>query len=81
MIKSPAIKHDKKVFIGKSHGEIMHEIITDRMFNYDKPDYTEGFIDEYGDFLDRQQAAKVAFDCGQIPEKKYQLFSYDLVNE
>jgi hypothetical protein len=78
MIKSAAIKQNDKVFVGRSHGDIMHKMITDRMFDYDKSNYIEGFVDETGKFFTRIEAAEEAFKCKQIPEKKIQLFSYDL---
>jgi len=30
----------------------------------------QGFVDEYGNFLTRGEAAKHAFDCGQLPNDK-----------
>lgn len=38
----------------------------------------QGFIDERGNFYDRNRAAKIAFECGQIKEKKDRLLSEDI---
>jgi len=78
MITQAAIKHNDQVHVGKNHGDIMYRMITERNFNYDKPLYTEGFVNDTGTFLNRSQAAEEAFKCGQIPAKKLSLFSYDL---
>jgi hypothetical protein len=78
MIKSAAIKQGDTVFIGSSHGEIICRMISHKHFNYDKPDYTEGFVDENGKFFNRMEAAKEAFRCGQISGNKFQLYSFDL---
>jgi len=78
MITQAAIKHNDQVHVGKNHGDIMYRMITERCFNYDKPAYTEGFVDDTGNFLTRREAAIEAFECGQILTKKLSLFSYDL---
>lgn len=31
-------------------------------------DYVDGFLTSHGNFVDRWQAAKIAMDCGQLPE-------------
>jgi len=78
MITQAAIKHNDQVHVGENHGDIMYRMITERCFNYDKPLYVEGFVNETGAFLTRSQAAEEAFNCGQILTKKLSLFSYDL---
>ena len=43
------------------------------MVSNEKPDieydYVDGFITSKGRFVDRWQAAKIALDCGQLPEE------------
>lgn len=50
--------------------------------SYNKEDIEQGFIDyEYPNtykFVSRIQAAKIAFECNQIPLKKTELYSEDL---
>lgn len=47
----------------------------------DNPDIIQGFITSTGRFVDREEAAKIALESGQINELKYsknKLFSEDL---
>lgn len=44
----------------------------------DKTKIRQGFIDHNGNFLDRIEARKHAFMCGQVVEPNGQLFSEDL---
>ena len=78
MVIQAAVKHNDQVHTGKTHGDIVYRLITERIFNYDKPAYEEGFVTDNGNFMSRQEAAEEAFRCGQIPAKKLRLFSYDL---
>jgi len=78
MITSAAVKHNDQVHTGKTHGDIVYRLIMERIFNYDKPAYEEGFVNGAGTFMSRHEAAEEAFRCKQIPAKKCQLFSYDL---
>ena len=79
MVIQAAVKHNDQVHTGKTHGDIVYRLITERIFNYDKPAYEEGFVNSTGNFLNRSMAAEEAFMCRQIPTPKCQLFSYDLV--
>lgn len=50
---------------------------------YDKDTVKQGFIDwdfalKKERFVSREEAAKIAFECGQIPYKKEELFTEDL---
>lgn len=80
MITFAAIKHKGNIHTGRNHGEITTRMFRERLFD-DTFDYEEGFINERGEFLTREQAAKHAFEIGQIKDKKFQLFSYDLWKE
>lgn len=47
----------------------------------DNPGITQGFVTSSGRFVDREEAAKIALESGQIEELKYsktKLFSEDL---
>jgi hypothetical protein len=38
----------------------------------------QGFVDDAGNFLNRKDAAKHAYECGQIPELALTLYSEDV---
>lgn len=38
----------------------------------------QGFVDQYGNFFDRPEAAKIAFKAKQIPNDKEVLYSEDI---
>ena len=38
----------------------------------------QGFLTSYGRFVDREEAAQIAFEAGQITKKKWELFSEDV---
>jgi hypothetical protein len=76
MIIAAAIKKDDKIYTDKRHYLII--------WNNAKISFKneiQGFVNDKGEFLDREQAAKEALECGQIKELKYnskELFSEDL---
>lgn len=76
MIKEAAIrdKRDGTVFTGKRHGDIFAKARPPGSLKYGE----QGFITDKGKFVDREEAARIAFECGQISEKKKELFSEDL---
>lgn len=41
--------------------------------------YTQGFLTNHNTFLNREEAAFVAFEAGQILERKKELFSEDFI--
>lgn len=53
--------------------------------NIDNFDHVDGFITSYGNFVDRWQAAKIAMDCGQLPEniavRNYDRTEEDITDE
>jgi hypothetical protein len=78
-IKEAAILHEGKVYTGRRHHNVIAKIIketgVDHVFG------KQGFVTDDDEFLDREEAAKVALACGQIKKLKYhskQLFSEDL---
>ena len=75
MIKEAAIKLNGKIYTGRRHNEILCDKSRPKGFlKYG----TQGFITDAGEFVTRMQAAKIAFDCGQITEPARILFSEDL---
>lgn len=88
MIKSAAIKKNGKVYVAISHtdaikkyllavGYSVAQVYTDPKIAYCVPqgDYKEGFITTGGYFVDRKEAAEIAFEHGQIKEKVSELIS------
>lgn len=79
MIKEAAIK----TVSGKIYTAPRHHIIIKLAKEFGWPkDYfknsVQGFIDFEGNFYDRKESAQIAFECGQIKERKNTLFSEDL---
>lgn len=77
MIKSAAIKKDGKIYTGRRHCDILAD--RSRPFGFLK-NGEQGFITDSEDFVDRREAAKIAFECGQINDKTEILYSEDIVN-
>jgi hypothetical protein len=61
-------------FPGKNHGEAYQEMQTE-LSKYLKA----GFLTTKGEFIDRKEAAKIAFEAGQIKKKISALISEDLI--
>ena len=76
MIITAAIKYNNVVSVGKNHADVLFNLIKNT--DYAGTGSVEGFLDDSGTFLTRREAADHAFECGQIREKKFALFSYDL---
>jgi len=76
MITSAAIKYNNLVCVGKNHADILFNLIKNT--NSGGTGTVDGFITDSGNFLTRREAADHAFECGQIKEKKFELFSCDL---
>lgn len=80
MITKSAIRIDGKIFTGTSHREIIYDIVTKKKAKLPL-DGEQGFMNDRGKFLSREDAAIEALACGQITELKYcttRLFSEDL---
>ncbi len=82
MIIKAAILKDSSIYIGLRH----NEIITSKEKGFFKGNCIQGFIDDNGNFLDREQALEHAYKCKQISKELYkerlkynkELFSEDL---
>lgn len=72
MITRAAIEQNGKVYIGaegKRHDSVIHDMVI--IHGLPKPIMgVQGFIDHTGVFLNRQDAARHAFECGQLPNDK-----------
>ena len=72
MIVRAAIKVNGVVYIGakgKRHDSVIHDIVN--IHKLPSPvGGVQGFVDNKHKFLDRHEAAKHAFKCGQLPGDK-----------
>jgi len=72
MITRAALELNGQVYVGaegKRHSDVIRDMVE---IHWVKPPVggTQGFIDHNGAFLNRQDAAKHAFECGQLPHDK-----------
>jgi hypothetical protein len=78
-IKESAIIHKGVVWTGRRHHNIIADIVSK---TGDRPVTGEqGFVTEDGEFVNREDAAKIALSNGQVKELKFNsklLFSEDL---
>jgi len=76
MIKAAAILLDGVLHTGKRHHLIIADIVA---AGGSKPvKGTQGFVTDKGEFVNRVEAVKIAFECGQIKKIKPRLYSEDL---
>lgn len=71
----------KKLYQGSNHGDIAVRLVQNNGIspNQLKARFVEGFIDEAGKFLTREEAHARFIACGQgQPKHPTQLYSYDL---
>jgi len=76
MIKEAAIKKDGVVYTGHRHCDVIRKMILE--YKLTDTYGIQGFVTNEDKFVDRVEAAKIAFKCGQISNKKVQLYSEDL---
>lgn len=74
MIKHAAIQHNGKVYTGKRH----RDIIANSHPANDLSKGEQGFVTNTGIFVNREQAAKIAYHAGQIKKPKQSLKSEDI---
>ena len=72
-IVAAAIRKDDKIYEGKRH----HEIINSHPPGFFQGCH-QGFVTNDGFFVTREEAAEIAFLCGQLRRPKRALFSEDL---
>ena len=63
-----------EIEIGYRHPDIMYRFFKE----VSTEPYSDGFYTSKGRFVDRKEAARIAYDCGQTSEFKELLFSEDL---
>ena len=63
-----------EIEIGYRHPDIMYRFFKE----VSTEPYSDGFYTSKGRFVDRKEAAKIAYECGQTSEFKGLLFSEDL---
>lgn len=84
MVKAAAILVDGEVWTLPRPVRHCHliEVWSNSHWQNGKPgrigEHIQGFVDDKGNFIDRQTAAEIAFACGQIDKPKKTLFSEDL---
>ena len=74
MIVKAAIRKNGKIYTGHRH----HNILGDAKPFGSLKGGEQGFVTENYEFVNREVAAKIAFECGQIPRPKKILFSEDI---
>ena len=72
MITKSAIIKDGIIYTGKRHSNILFAA------KGTLKGCEQGFVTDNGEFVNREQAAQIACECGQISVKKSELFSEDL---
>ena len=75
MIKSAAIQKDGIIYTGRTHADILND--PDRPMGMLKIS-EQGFVTDKGKFVTRSEAAKIAYECKQIPSSKNILYSEDI---
>lgn len=76
-----AIKRGGIVFTGLRHGHIIRDMVEcGYLTDMNKPvlDSEQGFVDDLGNYLTRDQARMVAIEAGQVPIDHGTLYSEDL---
>lgn len=70
MIVSSAIKWKGAIYTSKRHSDVIRMMKSLGVITMeDKPSIEDqGFVDDYGVFLDREQAKALAIQWGQVPE-------------
>lgn len=71
-----AVMVDGKVYRGTRHGECIKIAVLNgaKRVNQDQ----QGFLTDSGEYVNREDAARLAFQCGQIATPKRKLYSEDV---
>jgi hypothetical protein len=77
-IKEAAILREGVIWTGHRHGDVIKKIIAELGESAKPVKETQGFVTECGKFVDRKEAAKIAFEAGQVKELYPILMSEDL---
>lgn len=77
-IKEAAILREGVIWTGRRHCDVINKIIKALGKKAAPIKETQGFVTECGKFVDRKEAAKIAFESGQMSENVGCLMSEDL---
>lgn len=77
-IKEAAIQLDGKVWTGRRHHLVIRSIIDALGADAAPVIGVQGFVTECGKFVEREEAARIAFEAGQTTKLLPTLFSEDL---
>ena len=77
MITVAAIRHDGVIYIGARH-DICYLSAAVQLNGKMPAESEAGFLTHAGEFLDRKEAARHAFECGQLHVYSDSLMSEDL---
>jgi hypothetical protein len=77
-ITAAAILERGRVWTGLRHHEIIRDIVAELGLEAAPILGEQGFVTDDGRFVEREEAAKIAFAAGQIPGPKKVLFSEDI---
>lgn len=77
-IVAAAILRDGRIWTGKRHHLIMRQMAAELGPEIAPIDDPQGFVTEDGRFVDREEAARLAFQSGQMTRRVRTLFSEDL---
>lgn len=69
-----AVSYNGKIWTGKRHGVIMQDIWAVDAWARIHQDQ-QGFVTDTGEFVDRAEAGRIAFQAGQTSEQKLKLLS------
>lgn len=77
-IKEAAVEHDGAIWTGRRHCDVFQKIVAELGREAAPITGTQGFVTECGKFVDRKEAARIAFEAGQVKELYPILMSEDL---
>ena len=78
-IKCAAIRtKSSQIFTGKDHAACYKALEQAGIERLESRKCEQGFVTECGKFVDRKEAAKIAFEAGQTKKLESPLFSEDL---
>lgn len=80
-IAAAAILRDGRLWTGKRHHLIMRQMADELGPGIAPINDPQGFVTDDGRFVDREEAARIAFEAGQIDRHVRTLFSEDIFKE
>ena len=76
-IEFAAIQYEGKIYKGFRHANIMRDMMDNGIKGHINQECM-GFLTDTGEFVSRVEAAKIAYEAGQIPNGIYSLDSYQV---